>query len=941
MDSPNRKLHFCYTFLLWLAISLPTVKSSAQQLIFEQAYVLNNLLPSNECYHIFKDSQGYLWIATELGLCRYDGKYLKTYDDKKGIPEKAIYAFTNIKTGIWMASSAGRLFTLTDGNIHEKRLSVPLMQQLRKKDDFPYEMRFNKKLLINSKWASYILDTLTGSVQRLPPKVTTSKLELTDDGFQIFNSEISSLVPYITLIAKLRNRPEKKFKIPFRGKWCYRYLSAKMPGKFLFAYNDQLVEVDTALNMKIHTLPGDVSAMKVDAKGGLLIGMYKTGLLYYPTAVIEKPITALQRLSISSILQDEEGSIWCTTLEKGVFICRNNKIISYANLLGDSYRQTIFHSTPRQTFAMQSDKLVRLDINGKDRPASEHETPELIEEMVGRHAKFCFHQNEHLFDLVRFGQNSFFGISYPHLYHIDDQKISTYKIPMPGRCLAVLDSNHVLFGTGDALYRFSVRKKSYERLTDIPARPLCILVTSDKRVLVGTKGKGILQYVNGKLRTFLSSGIINDMQQEANGIIWLATNDGIVKHFPNGKQIRYDASNGLPSKYIYRLKISGERIYLNTSEGVCSFPKDAELRNLKQMPFRLISSTANGKSIDLAENPALPFPINNINLKFHLLSFANQHHKVRYRLSPTDNTWKEQSASEISMENLHPGKYQLTVFGKNSDGVLSKPISLSFSIDPPYWQRWWFILTSIILAVALLIWLTSLFFRRLRRREKEKNRIDQLLAESRLAALQAQMNPHFVFNCINSIQHYIVAKETDKACDYLGRFSRLIRMVLLYSREREVTLSQEIELLSIYVSLEQLRFAEHFDYELKVDPDLDCGQVKIPALLLQPHVENAIWHGLLPRTEKGRGKLSIIMEGTLNGIEITITDNGVGREMAKKNNAGSLHRSTGLKMNTQRMAMLNQLYKTKFFSSTIEDLYDANGQSKGTRVKVNIPSQHD
>jgi LytS/YehU family sensor histidine kinase len=216
--------------------------------------------------------------------------------------------------------------------------------------------------------------------------------------------------------------------------------------------------------------------------------------------------------------------------------------------------------------------------------------------------------------------------------------------------------------------------------------------------------------------------------------------------------------------------------------------------------------------------------------------------------------------------------------------------------------------------------------------------VNKLIAEYQLTALQAQMNPHFIFNAINSIQGYILKKNEQQAYDYLAKFSKLIRMVLNQSTERTLPLKQELEMLSLYVELEQLRFDQSFDFKLDVDKDLRrFFGLQIPSMLVQPYVENAIWHGLMNLNKDRKGMLSVEFKLKDEILKITIEDNGVGRELSKTYKKETDHKSVGMILTEQRLMMINKLQEYEDAWVTITDLYDEKKKPSGTQVEIFIP----
>jgi tetratricopeptide (TPR) repeat protein len=219
--------------------------------------------------------------------------------------------------------------------------------------------------------------------------------------------------------------------------------------------------------------------------------------------------------------------------------------------------------------------------------------------------------------------------------------------------------------------------------------------------------------------------------------------------------------------------------------------------------------------------------------------------------------------------------------------------------------------------------------------EKKHAELQQQALELEMQALRAQMNPHFIFNCLNSINRFIFKNETKEASDYLTRFSRLIRMVLLHSQKKLVPLEDELEMLKLYLDMERLRFKNAFDYHITTTNDIENSSVFIPPLLLQPFCENAIWHGLMHK--EGPGHLNIELNEDNGILNCIITDDGVGREKAEeyKSKSAEKEKSMGLKITTERLALLNREIGLQTFYE-IEDLKDEKGDANGTKVILKI-----
>src|ERR1700712_2042929 len=220
--------------------------------------------------------------------------------------------------------------------------------------------------------------------------------------------------------------------------------------------------------------------------------------------------------------------------------------------------------------------------------------------------------------------------------------------------------------------------------------------------------------------------------------------------------------------------------------------------------------------------------------------------------------------------------------------------------------------------------------------KQRESEFERKVSDAALNSLRSQMNPHFIFNCLNSIKLYAVENNQDAATGYLGKFSRLMRLVLENSKSDRITLQQEIETLRLYMEMEAMRFKEKLRYEINIAENVDMDYIEIPPMLIQPYVENAIWHGLMPKEDGGIIVLSFSCQD--NNLAITVTDNGVVRARAAelKSKSATAHKSFGMSITHQRIELINQMYKTNM-SVTINDLHDEQGNATGTEISINIP----
>ena len=222
--------------------------------------------------------------------------------------------------------------------------------------------------------------------------------------------------------------------------------------------------------------------------------------------------------------------------------------------------------------------------------------------------------------------------------------------------------------------------------------------------------------------------------------------------------------------------------------------------------------------------------------------------------------------------------------------------------------------------------------------EQKESEFQRQLGEISMSALRSQMNPHFIFNCLNSIKHFTEENNTTAASEYLSKFSKLIRLALENSRVDSILLSAELTALSLYMDMEAMRFKEKLKYSIRVDQNVDADYIKIPPMLLQPYVENAIWHGLMQKKEGGKIDITVGLEESESIVVVNITDNGIGRTKSEllKSKTATKHKSFGMKVTSERLALINTKYKTGA-NVTITDIFDNDGAPAGTTVTIKIP----
>jgi ligand-binding sensor domain-containing protein len=504
--------------------------------------------------------------------------------------------------------------------------------------------------------------------------------------------------------------------------------------------------------------------------------------------------------------------------------------------------------------------------------------------------------------------------------------------------------------------------------------PTCFYTDTKKRLWLGTASNGLVWIENPNAEQPIfhqyslnkaANPFISGIHEDADGNLWanILGEKPYVFNPNTGESCRLkgDGSDILPNHFADKIIIGQGQsgTWLTNTEGVVFIDKTKDFVFPKRsLPINFTGLTIfdkdeTGRLTD--STLQLSYRENFFSIKFSAVNFEGNT-QYRYKLDGIDKNWVRIGSRNIAYyTDLSAGTYTFRV--RASVGVESDDdaeTTLQIVITPPFWQTVWFRLLALFAIGSVLFWLYKNRLRRikyeaeLKQKEAEikqkeaetaqlRAEFQQKIAETELSALRAQMNPHFIFNCLNSLNLYILENHVDLASDYLQRFSRLIRLVLENSRLERIPLSNEVEALKLYMVMEGMRFKDKLTFEISIDPLIDMEMTTIPPLLLQPFLENAIWHGLMHKLEGGTIWLNIT-QPTESVVHAEIIDNGIGRAASTKikSKSATRQKSFGMKVTSERIEAINQIYHTAT-KVVVTDLFDKNGQPSGTQVIVNIP----
>lgn len=391
----------------------------------------------------------------------------------------------------------------------------------------------------------------------------------------------------------------------------------------------------------------------------------------------------------------------------------------------------------------------------------------------------------------------------------------------------------------------------------------------------------------------------NGVYEDNKGAVWFGTINGLIKYLPNN----FQPNTTLNKTTIYNFKL-GEA--------------DTVLHSGAEINYRNNNITFYYRGICLTDPDKV------------LYKKKLEGYDKNYSLPTEDDNAK--------YSNLAPGTYTFKVISSNNEGTWNEtPTEFVFTILTPFYRTWWFALLAVGFGLFSVYIVFKIRLNNIKNKQQKDFERKVEMSKIELKALRSQMNPHFVFNSLNSIQHYIFNSKSEEAVKYLNKFAKLMRVILNNSDKPTVAIEDDLEALKLYLELEQMRFEDKFEYKFEVSGTVDLDYDIMPPMLLQPYVENAILHGLTPRKDKGLLTIGIRHEDQF--IVCTITDNGIGRKRSaeiKRTMPGTKHKSFGMKITEERLRILNEISMSKH-SVKIIDLENADGTSAGTKVEIYVP----
>ncbi|MCB4808420.1 histidine kinase [Tamlana sp. 62-3] len=933
-------------------------------------------LPDVEFYDIAEDEDHYIWLAADKGLYRYDGKTYLNFDN----PEKksnSIFQLQFDREGkLWCNNIYGQFFYVENDSL---------------------KLFFDASKFVKGQLASYrVLEksvrifTETGIYDI---NKDSKNISAVFNGMCISNAFVNdaNYTFVINLDGSLKRHRVYKFKNGIAKKIIEITSSKRIQSPKLFAFNnvvffthkssngnviylvdkqsDSYTKIETPKQLQNETIYNVLSfnnAYWFLTNSGVLIFKLKDKSLIFKEQLFKSE-------SITDIQIDFNKNYWFTTLDNGVFVSPNlnirqvehkNKVTASAALYDNNF---VIGTNNGKLLFYNKDKLYKtIQLPGKKIIGNlffDDKTKQLIvsinasESFIVNLKSFKIKDAKNTFSVAKsfskindstlFYGNYRQGIVYKKPYSLDYKKeLRSSRVKASTVC-----NNSLFVSYIDGFFVYNLENFESKEIHYNSNNLIVNVIASnnEKIIWLATQHNGLLKLENNtlsKLEIGLPKNLhINNLKYDDN-LLWISSDSGLFQYNINTTTLKFlSAQDGLNTA-VNNFLILKNKVVVTLPTSFYLLPKHEGLfKSFKTARVKIESVKINDRDTLLKPTYKLPHDLNKIEIQFNSNGFqANQQVNYKYRVKQLDTSWQNipKNTHFVNFNSLANGSYTFELKAKNSSAkgyVYASPIT--FIISKPFWETYWFY-GLVMLSIFGLIWLY--FINRLKQKEKQrileidKILIDKKITNLRLENLRSQMNPHFIFNALNSIQDYIVSNEKELASSYLVKFSRLIRMYLDYSQQNEITLEEELNALKLYLELEKVRFEDELEYKISVDNQLNTKQIKVPSLFIQPYVENALKHGLLHKLNdrKLHIKAEVIQQ---NKLRITVEDNGIGREQSEKlKRPNKQHKPFATRANQERV----YLYKNKLkrdITIITKDLATDKNIPLGTRVIIMMPIQ--
>ncbi|HHG86532.1 MAG TPA: hypothetical protein ENJ82_17410 [Bacteroidetes bacterium] len=1020
-------------FLLLLMFNVPLWLAS-------QSHPMRNItvqdgLPSSFVYRAHQDLEGYMWILTDKGVSRYDGRGFEHFTTKQGLISNDNWQAAVSQDGsLWLNSFGGFPFAIQNGQVRIPTVPVDIRGLLGNKNESAIAqgnyLYFQAQLFIQPGKRQNIAfgifqDTLF-LLQASDPNILLENHRLLGDSlrgafvfsrYQIAGEgknryglfllrekwlDLHFSISEEAFLEGMGKEPlnSDRSTSPYSG-FHLAYLNAdslffvRENAFFWLSKNGVSEWVDPPLlaliGEKIHRIYRLPNGFFFQTKTRNFLT--NSNLSHLPA------FDFIDHHHINSITVDDRDNIWVCTRDQGIFLYPNNfsqtRLFHFKSLTGSDnidclaadlqggiligldnqhlvrLKADALKALPKlppminthgfglsgivchpdfgmivgtqegQHFSVPNDALKAgfSNLKTSDYKPLKWQFPAILSNNFAALKQLAIRDSVLLFSLAN-GQSKFFRSSHT------GKIISTHLPTERSIYASELGADATLWlGTKLGLrahpaVNSKLIKHAHHKLLQAPVNALTR--NAQDALFVGTDGQGVYLLNADTMLLFpeTQNFIVSSLAfSEAEQALFVGSNRGILAiHLDSNYRFQafsITTAHGLPSNEVRCLLISNNQVYIGTNQGLAVLPLPLQLPGDSISPRLYMKRIRiNGEFRAPAAAYHLPYDSNQVEIQFSGIAHTSgtQVH-YQYRILPGDSAWHTSPQPNLALPALAPGNYTVQMKMYDISNHVSPIVSTQIILSPAFQDTKLFWLLLFGIGFLALFFGFSFRARKARKRLREETRIKKRFSELELHALRAQINPHFIFNLLNSFQRIIIQEDFLLANEYLSKFAKLMRMTLESSRKRTVLISKELELLNLYVSLEQLRFRERFAFAVEIDPAVEVDTLSIPALIIQPFLENAIEHGMRNLGEQGRVVLRMRMDEAALVAEIEDNGNGIAATKPKGPEKQG-HVSRGIAIIQDRIAVLGQLDGIRV-DIHLADLH-AQKQGRGTRVTIHF-----
>lgn len=934
-------------------------------------------LPDVEFYDIIEDHKGFIWLAADKGLFRFDGSEYLAYSnkDKRGL---SVFGLKFDKqNNLWCNNISGQFFKLVDNKLLlvldlKNELKGQLAEFLFVDDSIVivvansiisinlktnrrinlYEQLHNQKLVVRSHYVynNKVLFPINDKVYALSNKklvqVTSNSIPYTDQDLLSFFEYKGNL--YL-----------KNFNTTSSTNTFYQVIGENL-------ISIQLPKIlSTSKIVKVKQVKDEL--WFCTSNGIITVNEGKNNLFQITNTFYKNDF-------ITNFIEDKNHTFFVSTLNNGVFIIPDLNIKVFDDKIAEGVISAIekidektvaFGTIKGELFLRNQDiqKTTSIPLNSSAKVTALAYLKSLKSLLISNeNNSYIFNlQNNKLTvleglirnakDLKNIPQTNKVVICGYNMASVMEVKnntiVKTKELDSKRayKCFYDKDTDAIYISFVDSFLKFDKNFKSQNiqfNAKNIVGKDIC--KTADGIIWIATYNDGIIGFKNDKFfkKIDLNNGLLSHvlLQLQSDGKnLWILTDLGVQVYTTENNSLQVKLNNKNTNiGGVKNIIIKEASLLFATQDAFFEMSKKSERKQYSPKEVYIKSVTINEKDTLISSNYDLPYFKNRIKFNFHVNGyFPAEELQFQYRLNGLNENWIsiEKNTRFVNFNSLPPGSYTFEIRCKTLSDEKFVATKTTFKINRPFWLTWWFITLMVLSVFGIII----LFYRnKLAIKEKEKElalknaKFENELAVLKLENLKSQMNPHFIFNALNSIQEYIILNQKNLASTYLAKFADLIRAYLEHSNKGYITIREEIECLDIYLQLEKLRFEDKFEYTLHGIENND--HLKIPTMLIQPYVENAIKHGLLHKKDNRKLIISFELISNQSMLKCIVLDNGIGRVKANEIQ-NKKHNSFATEATAHRLELLN-FGKEKKIGVEIEDLYE-NAKAIGTKVTLLIP----